>query len=138
MPKRGSMKIGGQFVSLGEMPSSIPGVSVADLLFVRRATNAHALSAAADPLDKPRLAYWNSLSLEEVKWGARLNKVRIESKKKMALKLALNLHLPEDPASAPLPSTLVELKDQTGKVISPKGEPIATEKKKKQKRMRPY
>lgn len=138
------MKIGGKYLTADQIPSRMPGVSVADLLHARLPYNYR----SEDPLDVARLAYWNMLPLEEVKWGARIHKVRIESKRRMAMMLAFHKHLPEVPATAPLPSTGVklveEIKDTTGKVISkkvisPKGEPIRTSKKTKQKsRVRPY
>ena len=146
MPKRGTMKIGDKYVSLGDMPSQYAGVSVGDMIKVQHMVGGSLHNY--DALDDARLKYWKALPLEEVKWGARYHKVRIESKHDMVLKLALVKHLPEDPSTAPVPSTLVELretvKDCTGKVISekvisPKGQPIATEKKSnKKKRMRPY
>lgn len=148
MPKRGSVKMpNGEYVSMnGSHPSgrNIGGSLKADLMRLKFAMS----GTPPDPLDDARLAYWSALPLEEVKWAARVHKVRIESKTNMACELAFYKHLPEDPANAPLPSTKVELveefKDFTGKVISkrvisPKGEPIVTQKKtKRTKRVRPY
>ena len=133
MPKLGTMKIGGRkYMKMDETPSRIAGVSLGDMMFAGMGN-----IEPVDPLDGIRLAYWKALPPKEVKWGARIHGVRIESKKNMAVMLALKKHVPEDPATAPPPSVGIQLVKKTtdasgnvvDKVISRKGEPIADVKK---------
>lgn len=133
--------------SLAVTASPYVNVSVGDLIDVRGFDLKRALALKHNPLDGARLAYWNALSLEEVKWGARLHKVHmVDSKKKLAIALALVHHVPEDPASALVPSSqacvVKEVRDDNGIVIarefiSARRDSIITAKKSKQMRPMP-
>jgi hypothetical protein len=108
MSKTTSFEVSGKHITMSDIPTQLPGISVGDLMSVRCFGLEETFmyrSTVRPEVEKERVAWWMKQPLDEVKLGARMHGVRIQAKKTMVLELALQSCLPKDPATAPPPSS---------------------------------